>query len=169
MPAIFLSTLRKSLQCAVFAGLAISLSAMAADLTWTGSISSDWNDPANWTPQQVPTAIDHVIINTGSVTIPVTAAFAIMDWSDSTISGSLTVANDAVLNVPAEAGYINLTGVLTNYGTINWSNGTWYVVNGANTYTGAIYNEPGGLIDARGDLIMEDSSFPNGFFINAGI
>ena len=94
-----------------------------------------------------------------------------LDWLAGSLAAnaSLTVANTGVLNLPLDASYFNLTGVLTNYGTINWSNGTWYVVNGANTYTGAIYNEPGGLIDAYGDLTIEDNSFVNGFFYNAGI
>src|ERR1017187_3054202 len=69
----------------------------SADLTWTNSVSSDWNNAANWIPEQVPTASDHVIINSGSVTIPADGVFAIMDWAGGSISGSLSVATNAVL------------------------------------------------------------------------
>jgi hypothetical protein len=30
--------------------------------TWVGNISSDWNNPENWNPQGVPTAMQDVII-----------------------------------------------------------------------------------------------------------
>src|ERR1035438_8063548 len=75
----------------------------SADLTWTNSVSSDWNSAANWIPQQVPTASDHVIINSGSVTIPADGAFAIMDWTGGDVYGSLTVASNGVLNVGGSA------------------------------------------------------------------
>src|SRR5690349_18718846 len=77
--------------------------AEAQDLTWTGSISSDWNNPTNWTPPQVPTATDHVIINSGSVTMPANGFFGAMDWSGGTINGFLTVASNAVLNISGSA------------------------------------------------------------------
>src|ERR1039457_4103618 len=71
----------------------------SADLTWTNSVSSDWNNATNWTPQQVPTASDHVIINSGSVTVPADGAFAMMDWTGGAISGALNVASNGVLNL----------------------------------------------------------------------
>jgi hypothetical protein len=33
-----------------------------AELTWVGSVSADWNNPANWSPPGVPTALQNVII-----------------------------------------------------------------------------------------------------------
>src|ERR1700720_2280816 len=62
----------------------------SATLTWTGSVSTDWNNPANWTPQQVPTAGDHAIISSNSVTVPSSATFAILDISGGTVSGSFS-------------------------------------------------------------------------------
>jgi hypothetical protein len=142
---------------------------MAVVLTWTGSVSTDWNNSANWTPQQVPTASDHVIMGTGSVVIPANAAFAIMDWSNNVLSGTLTVTSNAVLNIAAGSSYVELEGPLTNFGTINWSSGIWYIYNDGSSFTGAIYNQPGGLIDAQGDLMLEDISSSGGFLDNAGI
>jgi formylglycine-generating enzyme required for sulfatase activity len=141
----------------------------SAVLTWNGSISTDWNNPTNWTPEQVPTNTDHVIINSGSVTIPADGSFAIMDWSGGVISGSLTVASNGVLNIDA-ASYVELEGALTNSGTIEWIGGIWYIINDGISYLGAVYNQPGGLVDEQGDLTMslDNNNYPYGFMANAG-
>ena len=34
-------------------------------ITWNGSVSSDWNNAANWSPNLVPTVSDDIIINPG--------------------------------------------------------------------------------------------------------
>src|ERR1039458_5109904 len=96
----------KSRLFALIASLMLALGSntvRSADLTWTGSASTDWNNPANWTPQQVPTASDHVVINSGSVTIPADGAFAIMDWTGGDIAEGLTVGSNAVLNASGGA------------------------------------------------------------------
>jgi len=63
------------------------------NISWTGLISDDWNNSTNWTPQQIPTASDTVIISSGDVTIPADGVFAVMDWNGGVISGVLTVAS----------------------------------------------------------------------------
>lgn len=35
-------------------------------IVWNGTVSSDWNNPANWTPNFVPGSSDDIIINTGT-------------------------------------------------------------------------------------------------------
>src|ERR1022692_4137579 len=92
---------------ALVAALVLALGAntvRAADLTWTNAVSNDWNNATNWTHHQVPTAGDHVIINSGSVTIPVGGTFAIMDWMSGSISGSLAVATNEGFNISGCAG-----------------------------------------------------------------
>src|ERR1022692_2275744 len=69
MCARFLSTFRRCAKFVLITSLAASTSALATDLTWTASVSTDWNNPTNWTPQQVPAASDHVIINSGSAVV----------------------------------------------------------------------------------------------------
>src|ERR1700676_2318864 len=119
----------RSFACGAMFMLALGTNTVrSANLTWTGSISADWNDTNNWTPQQVPTASDHVIINSGTVTIPADGTFKIMDWNGGIISGALNVASNAVLNINAPS-YVELEGALTNNGTITWSGGIWYVIN----------------------------------------
>ncbi|HEX4350680.1 MAG TPA: hypothetical protein VH251_09835, partial [Verrucomicrobiae bacterium] len=89
-------------------------------LTWSGGAATDWNTAANWTPHQVPTALDHVIINSGTVVVPATGAFNIMDWLGGDLSGAINVASGHVLNI---GGNVLLDAALTNSGTINWTNG----------------------------------------------
>src|SRR5579872_5843957 len=60
-----------------------------------------------------------------------------LTWSTGNISGALTLTNSAVLNIVpgGTAGFNGL--ILTNYGTVNWSNATIYSLNKANAQ---IYN-----------------------------
>src|ERR1039458_9566196 len=111
----------------------------SADLTWTNSVSSDWNNAANWIPEQVPTASDHVIINSGSVTIPADGVFAIMD------------------------------GPLTNSGSVVWSGSGQLdlLYQPSSFYYGAIYNLAGGLFDIQTDARLYYAS-GNEVFDNAG-
>ena len=146
---------------------------VTTNITWTGAASSDWNNPANWYPLHVPTASDHVIINSGSVTIPADAAFAVMDWTGGSIGGSLTVASNGVINASGGATK-SLNGALTNYGTVNWSGGDW-TINNNGGYTGAVYNQPGGLFDVQCDQSLNNyldgydyHGTGYGFFSNAG-
>src|ERR1017187_6553586 len=140
----------------------------SADLTWTNSVSSDWNNAANWIPQQVPTASDHVIINSGSVTIPADGAFAIMDWTGGNLFGSLTVLSNAVLNLSGSNNKF-LYAALTNAGTINWS-GTGYLQvynNGGSPYNGSINNLAGGLFNIQNDQSLALGGGSE-YFNNAG-
>src|ERR1035441_754477 len=140
----------------------------AVSLNWNGSTSTDWNNATNWLPQQVPVAADHVIFNSGNLTAPTNSAFAIMDWNGGNISGALTVASGAVLNVGG-SGTLNLYGALTNAGTVVVTNTSdvrlWY---SPPTYYGAIYNLAGGLFDIQNDQFYLYNTYGPEFFNNAG-
>jgi hypothetical protein len=138
-------------------------------MTWTGSVSTDWNNPTNWTPQQVPIASDHVTINSGSSSIiPAGGAFAIMDWNGGSIYGALTLASNGVLNVSGSADK-NLYGPLTNAGTIVWTGaGNLQAYNySVPPYSGEIYNLAGGLFDIQNDTVVGSSGYA-ALFSNAG-
>jgi len=155
------------------------------NLTWTGVISSDWNNPGNWTTQQVPTASDYVIINSGSVTIPADGAFAIMDWSGGTISGALNVASNGVVNwtggqlssggflTVASNAVLKLSGggdmifssPITNAGTMTLSGGSRLI--GYDATASLLVNLPSGVVDLQED----DRTSPGNYCIyaNGGI
>ncbi|OQX77481.1 MAG: hypothetical protein B6D61_07140, partial [Bacteroidetes bacterium 4484_249] len=40
----------------------LSLFCNAEDYTWTGAVSTDWGNPANWDPVGLPTSVDDVSI-----------------------------------------------------------------------------------------------------------
>ena len=143
--------------------------AHAASVTWTGVVSADWNNRTNWSPQQVPTAGDHVIINSGTVSIPADASFGIMDWSGGTVQGSgLTVTGNAVLNLLGSDSK-TLISPLTNYGTVNWQGGNLKVSYSAYYHEyGAVWNQADGLFDIRCDEQLFNS-YGAESFCNAGL
>jgi len=79
----------------------------------------------------------------------------------------LTVAGGGVLNFNGAA--VNIYSPLTNAGTINWSGSTLTVANNAAAYTGAIYNQAGGLFNLQSDQALSSSGYGFELFSNAGI
>ncbi len=67
-----------------------------ASVTWVGNISSDWNNPWNWSPNAVPTSLQNVIIPqvTGTNQFPVVNVTGLS-------CRDLTVNNFANVTVPA--------------------------------------------------------------------
>ncbi|HTJ00050.1 MAG TPA: hypothetical protein VL527_14305, partial [Dongiaceae bacterium] len=126
--------------------------AAATTITWNGTSSSNWNNPTNWIPQQVPTAADHIVFNSGNLTAPTNGAFAVMDWAGGNLYGALTVGVGGMLNVNG-SGTRGLYGVLTNLGTVAVS-GSGYVQEyyaAGSGYYGSIYNGVGGVFDVQND------------------
>jgi hypothetical protein len=92
--------------------------------TWTGSLSSNWNEPGNWSPIGVPVAIQDVVIpsdmlkqpvindpgmNCHNLTINQGATMTINPGIYLTVNGDLTIAEGATMVNP---GYIELKGNL---------------------------------------------------------
>ncbi|MER8752502.1 autotransporter outer membrane beta-barrel domain-containing protein [Mesorhizobium sp. M1050] len=87
--------------------VATTLPASAADVTWTGAISTDWFDPGNWTPVAVPGATDYANLNT-------------LTPNPTVISGAN--ANGLVVFVGRNAGDVGSLAIL-NGGTLSDSQG----------------------------------------------
>jgi hypothetical protein len=145
---------------------------VSAPIVWTGLVSSDWNNPTNWTPQQVPTSSDVAVINSGTVTVATNAQFlalnlndgsltgpvvvgtgSILNWSKGFLlpSGSLTVQSNGVLNLQT-GGAKYCDGSLTNHGTVNWTGGTFHIRNNNAAQKGQVVNL--GLWEMQGDLTL---------------
>jgi hypothetical protein len=138
-------------------------------ITWVGGYPNGWNNPTNWTPRTVPTSSDSVVVNSGSVTVPANAAFAVfsldggsvsgtftntgtLTWIDGTIGGgNITIASGGVLNIAgATTKYFgNAVVRLNNAGTINWL-GSGGVYSG---YSGGVYftNLVDGVVNLQSD------------------
>jgi hypothetical protein len=84
-------------------------------LSWDGSQSTDWSDPDNWTPNQVPTSAETVLINNTVPNMPVIDG-------ESPIISDLTIATGATLTVN-NANILTINGLSDNNGTFN-INGT---------------------------------------------
>ncbi|MDB6065752.1 MAG: delta-60 repeat domain protein [Pedosphaera sp.] len=142
--------------------------AQGATVIWNGSVSSDWFNPANWTPVGLPASGDTVNFSSGSINLTAPVNFTgQFNWSGGTLSGnSLTIASNGVLNI---LGSVSLQGALTNNGTVNWQAGALGMYNNnGQPYTGAIWNQAGALWDIQCDQPM------NGYygyeqFHNAGL
>ncbi|KAA3616964.1 MAG: T9SS C-terminal target domain-containing protein [Calditrichaeota bacterium] len=85
--------------------------------TWDGSESTDWDDPDNWTPNTVPTAVNRVTIPSGMPNNPL-----ITSTGDSTFH--LTIESGATLTLGdgSNAGKLYVTGDVNIAGTFVFSN-----------------------------------------------
>ncbi len=158
------------LACAVGANFALA----QTNRTWNGSAGSDWFNPANWTPTGVPGANDTVNFNSGAInlTAPVTIGGQ-FNWSGGSLAGNpLVIAANGVLNLIG--GSVSLSAPLTNAGTINWSNSASWTIynNNSPSYSGAIYNLPGALLNIQSDQGMNGvwgyASFNNAGTVRKG-
>jgi hypothetical protein len=111
-------------------------------LSWDGSVSNDWNDPDNWTPNQVPTNAEDVLINSGVPNMPV------IDGENPTIS-DLTIATGATLTIN-NANALTINGLTDNNGTFN--------INGTANFNAGFTND--------GTFIGSDSAVFNSSFNN---
>ncbi len=81
---------------------------------WTGAVSTEWNNAANWS-DGVPTASDNVSIPAGALYSP--------EISTSGQCGHLVIQSGAALNIPG-TGVLNVYGNWINLGTCNAGNST---------------------------------------------
>jgi len=87
-------------------------------ISWTGLVSTDWNDQANWSPSQVPSLANQRLTIPNTVRKPVFTgvglsfrAITMSLGSSLTINGNLTL-DSAFTN----SGILNCTGLFTNSG-----------------------------------------------------
>ena len=97
----------------------------AADITWTGAVSTDWATAGNWSLNTVPTSADNVTIPDASTT-PNDPSI-----SASAVAANVTIAASGILN--GNANTISVYGNWTNSGTFSHGNGT--VAFGGNSNT----------------------------------
>jgi hypothetical protein len=86
---------------------------VVSSVTWNGSVSTDWNTAANWTPSGVPSSTSVVVIPPGTTNAPAFPATATL--------AQLTVQSGTTMALGT--GILTLTGNLTNNGTITVSTG----------------------------------------------
>jgi len=120
-------------------------------VTWKGATGT-WENPTNWSSGSVPTDMDDVQINSGSVTI-----------SSVQTVGSLTIANGATVN--CKSCVLDMpTGDIVNSGTIASSQGNITIEDGDfnNTQGGAINNGPNSVLYLSNGAINNAGTITNG-------
>ena len=142
----------------------------AGTFSWTGSVSSDWFTPNNWSPASVPGAGDTINVTNGTLNLssPVTIS-GVFNWLGGSLSGSgMTITSAGVMNLVSNVGYLN--NLLTNAGTVTMSGtGALYVENNNTaSYHGGVYNLSGALWDLQTNTTIYSAGYGAEFFNNAG-
>ena len=136
-------------------GAASAGRAGAAVISWNNTAGGSWGTAANWSPAQVPTATDDVVISlsgTYTVTLNVAATVASLTMGGAsgtqtllttaptlTLNGASSIGTNGLLRV--EGGFIGGPGALTVNGPVNWTGGGFITagvtdLNGALTISG---------------------------------
>jgi hypothetical protein len=120
--------------------------------TWTGAVSSDWNDADNWSPAGIPGVNSDVVIAAGEAiaSASIGTVNSITDSSDLRFrsAGTNTVStfldNSGELRVDRKGGaggmILNIGGTLTNSGSLRVGNAT---LSAPDEVTAAALDNPG--------------------------
>lgn len=144
-------------------------SLQAGTFTWTGSTSTDWFTPSNWSPNGNPGASDTVNFSSGTINFTSAASFGgVFNWSGGTMTGNpLTLSSGGTMNI---TGSVTLQNVLTNSGTVTQSgSGLFTIYNNNSNYKGAVYNLAGGVWDLQNNSGVSCACFGGEVFNNAGL
>lgn len=98
-------------------------------LTWTGSVSSNWNTAANWNGNSVPTSAFNA-------SVPFVSNAPVISDGSGALCNNLTVENGAILTIQS-GGSLITGGAITNNGTIEVqkeiSDGQWHLISSSIT------------------------------------
>jgi trimeric autotransporter adhesin len=154
--------------------LLINQNLFAQIKTWNGSVSTDWNNAANWTPSGgstagVPVATDEVIISTRPNMPVITSGSAVARRVSMNTSSTLGISAGVTLTVinPVGIAFTMSNATLTNAGTINVTDNNPSFVSGESAFilnTSAIVNNTGSIIingNANEGLRLAQANFNN--------
>ncbi len=142
-------------------------------LNWTGSAGdNNWNTPANWSSDAVPTAADDVVISSSFSDITILHSASSSDSVNSINSqaaiditgGSLSIAGVSTSDDPSGASTINNALTLTSTLTISGD----MAVNGPFTWENGSTLSGSGTIDAYGGMTIDTAgiSYLSGVTLN---
>ena len=163
-----------------------------ASVTWNGSVSSDWHNPTNWTPRQVPAATNKVVIGSGTVAVTALSRYAVMSLYGATVTGPLVVRGGTVLYwqgnysprtllgqgssvlvesnglITLSGDWMTLGGVMTNQGRVAQKGSYFRVQNDNGNWRGRVVNQ--GLWDMQADAdTSQEWGNDYGVFENNGV
>jgi len=158
----------------------LSLTSLAATVTWNGSVDSNWENPSNWDGGNIPRSRDNVTIPSGSTNYPIivsgqsisvrvvtinSGASLILDGGDLTVSRDINNSGDVYLN----SGIANFDRRINNYsGAIISANGATVAVSGVVTNEGTIdFNSGSVILEKRTKNLTSGTININGASISA--
>lgn len=128
---------------------------------WSGNISTDWANGANWCSGSVPTATTDVTITAGAVRMPVIVTTGAC--RNLTINASASVTNSA-------AGTLSIAGTLANNGTYTDDGTTVFNgTTGQQTYSGVSTFNNLTLNNSNGLLLPAAATIKKNLTITSGI
>lgn len=127
---------------------------------WTGSVSTDWSNVANWCSGVLPTSTTNVIISSSAIRMPsiITSASC----------NNITINTGATLTISV-AGTLNIAGTLTNIGTVtNGGTTNFNGTTGQQTFSGisSFYNLT--VSNSNGLLLPNAINVSNNLLLTAG-
>ncbi|MGR3810139.1 choice-of-anchor D domain-containing protein [Jiulongibacter sp. NS-SX5] len=109
-----------------------SVATATEDMTWYGSVSTDWNNACNWSPNGLPSATNNIVIPSGTpfqaivnVNNAVANSVEIQHNANFTIAstGVLTINGFKSVGIPSSNTSFYNEGVFTNNGLLNIGTG----------------------------------------------
>lgn len=139
-----------SVQCIAFSNC-IEITSNAK--TWNGSISTDWNNPANWTPSGVPTAVHCVVIPNvtndpiisgtnyeafaSRINLMSSAKLDVNTSNTLTVTNTVSVHSTASFNIKNGASLVQINDNAINTGNIKYTRTTRSMTRFAYVYWGS--------------------------------
>ena len=112
----------------------------AADIVWTNLNGGNWNAPANWNPNQMPTIGDNAFItNNGTYTVTLNASFTNNSLTLGGTSGQQTLTNLVNTLTLSSASFVNANGIFSMGGGTLAGSGL-LTINGLFIWTGGTFN-----------------------------
>ena len=87
---------------------------------WTGAVSTDWSNPANWCSNTVPISTTDVVVPSGVANMPFTSAAVVIN--------NLNLQPGTVLNIFGDA--FTMNGVITGTGTFSTASSSSLTIGG---------------------------------------
>jgi hypothetical protein len=120
-----------SLSLTTFAQTCTQVATVTQNMSWVGTVSTDWANPCNWSPNGVPTVTNQVIIgSTTNQPVILSGTTAVAKEMYINAGGTLSVSSGGILNVNGgSASDIALQGAgaaIINDGTINTGTGSGF-------------------------------------------
>jgi hypothetical protein len=122
---------------------------VSGPLTWDGSTSTDWNDITNWTPQNIPTALDDVIVPnvTNDPALTTGANGNIKDMSIS-VGATLTIGTGRTIDV--KGNWVGANNTISGAGNLIFSGTSAQTITGGATVSKLQINNGSGVTVATG-------------------